>query len=122
MREQHRTMKGLYPVVGLQQTAVPYEVLERQAGKTKWNFLSLVNLSIDAITSVSTAPLRLATIFGVMCAMLSLFFVVFTITKTLIMGEGRRRLSDTDYCDPVFGKRAAIVSRHYRRVPRSGFQ
>ena len=51
MRERHRFMKGLYSAVGFRQTAVLFEPNPRFAGETKWNFLNLVSLSIEGITS-----------------------------------------------------------------------
>ena len=87
MRERHRIMKGLYSTVGLKQKAVYYKANERRAGKSKWSFLQLINLAIEGITSHSTAPLRLATIFGAACAAASVLYALLTIVKTILFGD-----------------------------------
>ena len=87
MRERHRIMKGLYSTVGLKQKAVYFKAQERRAGQSKWSLLQLVNLAIEGITSHSTAPLRLATIFGACAAAASIGYAVLTIVKTMIYGE-----------------------------------
>lgn len=86
-RESHRMMKGLYSTVGLKQAAVEFEARERSAGKSKWSIWNLVDLSIEGITSHSTAPLRLATLLGMFCAFVSILYAIITIFKTLIFGE-----------------------------------
>ena len=87
MRERHRIMKGLYSTVGLRQKAVYFQADERRAGKSKWSLLQLVNLAIEGVTSHSTAPLRLATIFGACSAAASILYALLTIVKTIVYGE-----------------------------------
>lgn len=87
MRERHRIMKGLYSTVGLKQKAVYFKAEARRAGKSKWSLLQLLNLAIEGITSNSTAPLRLATIFGVCSAAASILYALLTIIKTMAYGE-----------------------------------
>lgn len=87
MREQHRFMKGLYSAVGFRQTSIPFEPNRRYAGKTKWSLVNLISLSIEGITSFSTAPLRIATIFGLLCALVSFVYALWITLRTLIYGE-----------------------------------
>ena len=87
MRERHRFMKGLYSAVGFRQTSVLYEPNPRFAGETKWNFINLVSLSIEGITSFSTAPLRIATVFGLLCALVSFIYALWITLRTLIYGD-----------------------------------
>lgn len=66
MPERHRIHRVLVPYLGF-----PYAVLEhrrepRCAGRTKYNFGRLLSLTLDSLSSFSTAPLRLATAFGLM--------------------------------------------------------
>lgn len=87
MREKHRVMKGLYCLVGLKQTAVEFKANPRHAGDTKWSFFKLLDLSIDALTSFSTAPLRVATLLGGFSGFASLAFAILTIVKTILFGD-----------------------------------
>lgn len=57
LREQHRFMKGLFAWIGFRQVGVAYERDRRLAGRTKWNYRKLWNLSLEAITSFSLVPL-----------------------------------------------------------------
>jgi len=76
LREHHRFMRGLSAWVGFRQEAVLYERQERFAGKTKYPFKKMISFSLDAITSFSYIPLRLATSFGFFLAGLSLVGIV----------------------------------------------
>lgn len=87
LREQHRFMKGLYAWVGFTTRAVPYRRDARAAGMTKWNYLKLIDLSIEGITSFTTAPLRLATVSGIVSATFAVFYGVFIIVRTLMTGN-----------------------------------
>lgn len=87
MREKHRVMKGLYCLVGLKQTAVEFKANPRHEGSTKWSFFKLLDLSIDALTSFSTAPLRVATLLGGFSGFASLAFALLTIVKTILFGD-----------------------------------
>ena len=72
--ERNRFFKGLASWIGFRQLRVDYEPATRQHGKTSWNFASLFGLSIEGLTSFSVAPLRLASLFGLLLAMGALLF------------------------------------------------
>jgi polyisoprenyl-phosphate glycosyltransferase len=76
MREQHRFMRGLSAWVGFRQEAVLYERQERFAGETKYPLSKMIRFSMDAITSFSHVPLKLATTFGFFLAGLSLLGII----------------------------------------------
>lgn len=87
LREHHRFMKGLFAWVGFRQKAVPYHRQPRYAGRTKWNYLSLLNLSLEGITGFSLAPLKIATLSGVLISIGSFFFAIYIMIRTMIMGS-----------------------------------
>lgn len=87
MRERHRFMKGLFAIIGFRQTQIMYERDARYAGGTKWNYLSLLALSIEGITSFTTAPLKIATYVGILVGLGSLCYGAFIIYKTLVWGD-----------------------------------
>ncbi|AOR77144.1 glycosyltransferase family 2 protein [Novosphingobium resinovorum] len=66
MPERCRFMRGMVSWLGFEQVAVPYERDARRAGETKYSVRRLMSLAIDAITSFSTVPLRLASHLGVL--------------------------------------------------------
>lgn len=87
LRERHRFMKGLFTWVGFNQCAVDYERDARHAGRSKFNYWKLWNFAIEGITGFSTAPLRVATYFGLFVAMAAFGYGAWIIAKTLLWGE-----------------------------------
>lgn len=64
MREKQRYIRGMVSWAGFRQTGVDYVRDERFAGETKYPLRKMLRLSMDAITSFSTKPLKLASILG----------------------------------------------------------
>lgn len=60
LREQHRFVRGMVAWVGFRQASVSYDRDARFAGETKYPFRKMVRFALDAMTSFSTVPLRLA--------------------------------------------------------------
>ena len=87
MRETERNTKGMYSWIGFRKKGIYYQQLERQEGKSKWSILSLINLAITGITSFTTAPLRLASIFGVMVSLVAFLYLIYIIIITNLYGE-----------------------------------
>ncbi len=86
MRESQRYTKGLYSWIGYNKKEILFDRDPRAAGKTKWNYGKLVNLSIDGITSFTTAPLRWATFFGIGISFIGFIYMIYTIIKTIVKG------------------------------------
>ena len=86
LREQERYTKGLFVWIGYRKAEVTYQQAERQQGKSSFNFLRLLNLAIDGITSFSTAPLRISTVIGLVVSLSALAYMLYVFVKTLIMG------------------------------------
>lgn len=85
--ERNRYMKGLFAWVGMDTSVIEYDRAPRAAGRSKWNFLSLLRLALDGVSSFSITPLRLATLLGLVTATLSALFGVWIVYKTLVFGE-----------------------------------
>lgn len=85
-RECQRYTKGLFSWIGYNKKEILYDRDPRAAGKTKWNYKKLVDLSIDGITSFTTAPLRLSTITGIIISFIAFIYMLVIIIKTLISG------------------------------------
>ena len=86
LRETERYTKGMFSWVGFKKKEILYDRDPRAAGQTKWNYLKLVNLAIDGITSFTTAPLRLASILGFIVSLLAFVYIVFIVFRTLFFG------------------------------------
>ena len=87
LRERHRFMKGLFGWVGYHQVAIPYRREARLAGESNFGLWKLWNFALEGITSFSTAPLRVATYFGLMAAMLAFVFALWIIGKAALYGD-----------------------------------
>ena len=74
MPERNRFFKGLATWIGFKQMRVDYEPAARQHGRSTWSIFSLIGLSIEGITSFSVAPLRFASLLGVLLAAAALVF------------------------------------------------
>ena len=62
--ERARFLRGLIAWVGYRQTVVPFEAPERAAGTTKYTFRKMLRFAVDAVTSFSSLPLRVAGYLG----------------------------------------------------------
>lgn len=87
MREKKRFMKGIFAWVGFKTTSVYYERAPRYAGKTKWNYLKLLELAIEGITSFSIVPLRLASILGLLVSFLAFIYALWIIFQKIVYGN-----------------------------------
>lgn len=86
LRESQRYTKGLYSWIGYNKKELLYDREPRAAGKTKWNYRQLANLSIDGITSFTTSPLRWAAKTGILVSILGFIYMLIIIARTLIYG------------------------------------
>ena len=86
LSEVERFSKGIFVWVGFDTVWLPYNNVERTAGKSKWSFRSLLKYAIDGITSFTIKPLRLIRNFGLVLFLVSIVYILITLVKTLIMG------------------------------------
>jgi glycosyltransferase involved in cell wall biosynthesis len=87
MPERNRFFKGLSSWIGFRQVRVDYEPAVREHGSTTWNARTLIGLSIEGLTSFSVAPLRVASLLGVLLAVTALFFGSWIVLETLLYGK-----------------------------------
>ena len=76
LREQGRCTKSLFSWIGYSKKEIPFEREKRAAGNTKWNYKKLFDLAIDGITSLSTTPLRISGLAGIVSLAGSLLFLL----------------------------------------------
>ncbi len=87
MREVERNTKGMYSWIGFKKKGISYEQEERRAGKSKWSIMSLMHLAMNGITSYTTAPLRIASILGILVSVVAFIYLIYIIIVTNIFGE-----------------------------------
>ena len=86
MRESQRYTKGLYSWIGYNKKEILFDRDPRAAGQTKWNYGKLINLSIDGLTSFTTAPLRWAAVLGILVSLAGFIYMLVIIFKTIFHG------------------------------------
>lgn len=86
MRESQRYTKGLFSWIGYNKKAIEYDRDPRAAGRTKWNYRRLFNLSIDGFTSFTTAPLRWSALIGILISLCGFLYMLIIIFNTLFYG------------------------------------
>ena len=85
--ERNRFFKGLASWIGFRQMRIDYEPQPRADGRTTWNVHSLIGLSLNGLTSFSVAPLRFATMLGLLLAAIALVYGGSIIYETFVYGE-----------------------------------
>lgn len=83
MPERDRFIRGMVSWIGGRQVALPYERDARFAGTTKYPLRKMINFALDAITSFSTTPLRIATWLGMISAGIAMALLVYTFIRWL---------------------------------------
>lgn len=79
MPEQHRFVRGMVSWIGMRQAAILYNRDERTHGQTNYPFGRMLRLAVDAVTSFSIRPLRIASLIGLGFGFLGLIGVVYAI-------------------------------------------
>ena len=77
-------LRGIVAELGFKRKEIPYEQPLRRAGKTSNNFYRLYDAAMLSITSYTKVGLRLATIFGSICAGLSMVVALAYLVMKLI--------------------------------------
>ncbi len=87
MRETERNTKGMYSWIGFHKKGITYRQKERLEGVSKWSNSALLHLALNGIMSYSTAPLRIATIVGLLVSLIAFIYLVYILVTTLLYGD-----------------------------------
>ena len=87
LRESERYTKGMFCWIGYRKKEILFDRGDRAVGKSNFNFLRLLNLAIEGITSFTTFPLRIATIIGGIVAFFAFIIMFYYGLKTVIFGD-----------------------------------
>lgn len=119
-RETQRYTKGMFSWIGYNKKEIVFDCQPRAAGTTKWNYFGLLDLAIEGITSFTTFPLKLATIFGFFYFLYCLFVYGMGYYKNAALWRPGTRLSYLIICNTVFRRYSINCFRHHRRVSGAG--
>lgn len=84
--ERNRFMKGLMTWVGFDYALVPFDVEARPEGHTNWSLFGLLRFAFDGLSSFSTLPLRIWTVFGSILSLCALAYGLYLVITTLVFG------------------------------------
>ena len=87
MKEYNRYSKGLFSFVGFETKWIDFQITDRQAGVSKFNFWKLFSYAIEGIVAFSTAPLVFAALVGVILCFLAFIMIIVIVVKTLVWGD-----------------------------------
>lgn len=83
LKEKNRFIRGMVSWVGFNQTSVEYVREERAAGETKYPLKKMIRFALDAITSFSYKPLKLATYIGFVLSLSSFLYLLIVLYQKL---------------------------------------
>lgn len=85
--EHNRFLRGLRSWVGYRQTGVEYDRDARHAGEPKYSFRALFRLALDGLLSFSAAPLRLASVLGMVVAVAGGVYIAAAVVWRLLFQD-----------------------------------
>lgn len=86
MPEQSRFIRGMVSWLGFRQVPIHYHRPERFAGQTHYPFRKMLNLAVDAVTSFSIRPLRLATYLGLAVGSITALYAAYALVGWMLGG------------------------------------
>lgn len=80
-RESQRNAKAIFSQVGFRKKEIMYDRDPRLAGETKWSYPKLIELAISGITSFTTAPLRVASVLGMVVSFVAFIYIIYLVVR-----------------------------------------
>lgn len=87
MPERGRFLRGLVAWSGYRRSLLHYEARQRHAGRSKYTFMKLLELSVDAVLSFSANPLRKFALLGLGVAFGGFLYGLFIVALFLFQYE-----------------------------------
>lgn len=101
--EKYLFLRGFFNEVGLKTAYVKFDVKPRTAGKSKFNFASLMALALNGITSYSIVPLRFVAVLGFLMAVIGLIGGIETVMEKLLWNNSPNGFATAIILLCVFG-------------------
>jgi polyisoprenyl-phosphate glycosyltransferase len=87
MPERHRFMKGIFAWPGFKVSSIEFQAnIRANETASSWSFFKLWRFALDGLFSFSTAPLKLWTYIGALCAVGAFVYLVITVIQKLFFG------------------------------------
>jgi dolichol-phosphate mannosyltransferase len=87
MREKNRFLRGMVSWVGFRQCRLEYVRRERFAGETKYPLKKMVRFALDGILSFSQIPLKVSSVFGFLCSLLSFCLIIYGLVEKFFYAQ-----------------------------------
>ena len=84
--ERCRWSPGLIQWLGFRSAEIQYQQGRRAAGEVKYSFLRSLGLAVTALTSFTTAPLRVALVLGMLLMLISIGYLTYCLVDWLCGG------------------------------------
>ena len=101
--EKYLFLRGFFNELGLKTAFVNFDVKPRFAGKSKYNFMSLMTLALNGITSYSVVPLRFVAVLGFFMAFFGFIVGVETVIEKIFWHNSPNGWATTIILLCVFG-------------------
>ncbi len=101
--EKYLFLRGFFNEVGLKNAFVKFDVKPRMAGESKFNFVSLMGLALNGITSYSIVPLRFITLLGFFMALFGFFVGAEAVYEKIFHNDAPNGMVTTIILLCVFG-------------------
>ena len=85
LKESNRFSKGIFSWIGYNTCYLPYTPESRRYGKSSYSMWKLVMYALSGIISFSTLPLSIATVGGVLSAVICLFYILIVIFQKVFL-------------------------------------
>lgn len=84
MRERTRFLRGLTTWAGFRQAGVHFSAENRVHGRSSYSFRRMIRLALDAVTSMSTIPLKLSLLAGFAVSAIALLYTAYVVAAYLL--------------------------------------
>lgn len=122
-------LRGFFHEVGLKTKIVKFNVKPRFAGESKFNFMSLMALALNGITSFSVVPLRIIAVLGIIMFLGSILVGLETIFEKVFFNDSPNGYATAIimlsffgglqlFCLGVIGEYVGQVYREVKARPR----
>lgn len=101
--EKYLFLRGFFNELGLKTSYVHFNVKPRMAGESKFNFVSLMVLALNGITSYSVVPLRFVAVLGFFMALFGFLVGVETVIEKIFWHNSPNGWATTIILLCVFG-------------------
>lgn len=85
--EKQVFLRGFFNEIGLKNEVVYFDVKPRMYGNSKFNYMTLIALALNGITSFSIMPLRIIAVLGFLMAIFSIFLGLDVIFEKYILNN-----------------------------------